>query len=327
MEILLEKFNQLKNFLEQETPRSVLLVIHPSPDADALGAVFSLEAFLKKAFHCQTRIFSVDPAPQNLEKVFPFHSSMTELPKNLNVFDCIFFIDRGDVFYKLGFDKKIKADQFRGKIINLDHHPHTFIPSALNILDIQASATCEIVFRWLDFYQFSFGSLIAQYLLSGIYADTGGFRHNNTTPACLEISAQLIKKGASIAKANREIFAQKSLGTLKLWAIALERAKINPRTGMVVSFITKEDLKTCGVEQGQISSISEILNTISESRFSLVLSEKDSGKIKASLRSEEYKGVDVSAIARQFKGGGHKLASGFEIQGKLTQIGDSWIIQ
>lgn len=327
MEILLEKFYQLKNFLEKETLQSPLLIIHPSPDADALGTAFALSHFLQEKFSCAPVIFSPDPVPQNLQKLFPVSQILFTPPTDLKKYDHLFFLDRGDVFYKLGFDKKIKADGFLGKIINIDHHPHTFIPGAINLLDIQASATCEIIFRFFNFFNFPIDSQTAQYLLNGIYADTGGFRHNNTTPACLEISATLLKKGASIVKSNREIFAQKSLGTLKLWAIALERAKINPKTGMVVSFITKEDLKNCGVQEGQVSSISEILNTIAESRFSLVLSEKDSGKIKASLRSEEYKGVDVSAIARQFKGGGHKLASGFEIQGKLTQIGDSWIIQ
>ncbi len=96
---------------------------------------------------------------------------------------------------------------------------------------------------------------------------------------------------------------------------------------MAVSFITKEDLKRCGATPHDLDGISEILNTISDSRFALVLSERAQDKIKASLRSEEYKQVDVSAIARQFMGGGHKLASGFEIKGRLRQVGDSWIIE
>lgn len=328
MEILLKKFYEFKNLLENKDFKKALFVVHPSPDADALGSAFALEKFLQNYFsNCQITIFSPDEASQNLQKLFPITRITHQISSDLKKFDSLFFLDRGDVFYKLGFDKKIKTEQFSGNIINIDHHPHTFIPEVLNLIDIQASATCEIIFRLFDFFNFNIDNQTAQYLLNGIYADTGGFRHNNTSPACLEISARLLKKGASIMKSNREIFAQKSLGTLKLWAIALERARINPKTGMVVSFITKEDLKNCGVQESQISSISEILNTISESRFSLVLSEKESGKIKASLRSEEYKGVDVSAIARQFKGGGHKLASGFEIQGRLTQIGDSWIIQ
>jgi len=96
---------------------------------------------------------------------------------------------------------------------------------------------------------------------------------------------------------------------------------------MAVSFITKEDLDRAGASTEDISGISEILNTISDSKFSLVLSEHEQNKVKASLRSDEHKKVDVSRIARKFKGGGHKLSSGFEIKGRLRQVGDSWIIE
>jgi bifunctional oligoribonuclease and PAP phosphatase NrnA len=61
-------------------------------------------------------------------------------------------------------------------------------------------------------------------------------------------------------------------------------------------------------------------------KFSLVLSERDKGIIKGSLRSEEYKGVDVSQIAHLFGGGGHKLASGFEVKGKIIETPTGWEI-
>jgi nanoRNase/pAp phosphatase (c-di-AMP/oligoRNAs hydrolase) len=33
----------------------------------------------------------------------------------------------------------------------------------------------------------------------------------------------------------------------------------------------------------------------------------------------EHHGIDVSLIAHQFGGGGHKLASGFEVPGKIIE--------
>jgi nanoRNase/pAp phosphatase (c-di-AMP/oligoRNAs hydrolase) len=44
------------------------------------------------------------------------------------------------------------------------------------------------------------------------------------------------------------------------------------------------------------------------------------------LRSEEYKGVDVSEIAHKFGGGGHKLASGFEVKGNIVETENGWEI-
>jgi len=62
-----------------------------------------------------------------------------------------------------------------------------------------------------------------------------------------------------------------------------------------------------------------IINTISDSKFSLLLTEYQDQKIRGSLRSEEYKGVDVSKIAQALGGGGHKLASGFELKGSIKE--------
>ncbi len=323
-EILAEKFEELAESTKEA--KNILLVIHPAPDADALGSVFAFENFIAgQSPQKDIDIFCVDKPKGNLGALFPIEkiSDQYEIEK----YDTLIFLDRGDVFYKLGFDKEIERLPSPPKIVNLDHHQHTFIAGALNVIDTTASATCEIIYRLFEYFEKEINPAVAQYLLNGIYGDTGGFKHNNTTAITLEICADLMKKGASLSKPNRELFSKKSLNTLKLWAVAMDRARINPKTGMVVSFITKEDLERCKAGTEDISRISEILNTIADSNFSLVLSEQKKNRIKASLRSEEYKGVDVSKIARRFKGGGHKLSSGFEIKGNLKQVGDSWIIE
>jgi phosphoesterase RecJ-like protein len=322
-ELLAEDFQLLQNTLRKIS--NPLLIIHPKPDADALGSVFSLSYYLKKIYAQHPTIFSIDNPTENLRFLFPKNQVVNSF--EIERHDALIFLDRGDIFYKLKFDEQLKKATRKPLLINIDHHPHTSLPGALNIIDTTASATCEIIFRYFDTINFQYDGPIAQYLINGIYADTGGFRHNNTSARSLEISSRLMRKGASITHVNRCLFANKSINTLKLWGIALDRAKINPETGMVVSFITKNDLETCNATSDDISGISEILNTIADSKFSLVLSERETNKIKASLRSDEYKGIDVSKIARQFHGGGHKLASGFEIKGSLRQVGKSWIIE
>ncbi len=90
--------------------------------------------------------------------------------------------------------------------------------------------------------------------------------------------------------------------------------------------LTKKDLDECDATTDDISQVASILNTVPGTKFSLVLSERGDGKIKGSLRSEEYKGTDVSEIAHLFGGGGHKLASGFEIRGKIVEKENGWEI-
>ncbi len=316
-------FKELEKIIA--THNDFLLVVHPSPDADALGSSFSLQEYLLNQKK-QVTIYSVDMPSEDLKPLFPFKHITTDL--DLLNKEIIIFLDRGDVYYKFNFAEKIShLPNPPKKIINIDHHPRTEIDIALNIRSTEAAATSEIIYAFFKQINFSFDQKVAQYLLNGIYADTGGFKHNNTSPEVLEIAGELMRHGASITKINRALFANKTISALKLWGIALDRVQINKKTGMAVSFITKKDLEKCNASIKDLDGLSEILNTISEAKFSLMLTEREENKVKASLRSEEYKKIDVSKIARLFKGGGHKLASGFEIEGKLKQTKDGWIVE
>ena len=57
----------------------------------------------------------------------------------------------------------------------------------------------------------------------------------------------------------------------------------------------------------------------------MLLKERD-GEVRGSLRSDLYKGVDVSEVARAFGGGGHTLAAGFKFKGKIEQTKNGWKI-
>lgn len=320
-----EEFKKLDSIIKNA--KSILLTIHPRPDADALGSAFALRSYLEQKFpNLNIKIYTTDQPGKQLAQLFKEYKVVNEF--SYNDFDSFIFLDRGSIFYELGFDKKLLKKQFLNKIANIDHHNKgALIPDALNIVDSKSSATCEIIYDFFKSIEFKLDFKTAQYLLNGIFADTGGFRHSNTSPKTLEVASHLMRNGASITKVNRVLFANKSLDTLKLWGIALERAQLNKKTGMAVSFITKEDLEKCNATIHDLGGISEMLNTISGSKFSLVLSERPNNKVKASLRSDEHKKIDVSEIARKFKGGGHKLSSGFEIDGKLKKIDGAWVIE
>lgn len=318
-----EKFIKLQAKLSRS--QKVLLFAHLNPDVDSLGSVFAMNDYLKNGLKKETRMVSIDKLDGLSSKLFP--ENQLKKDYNLKKYDTVVVLDREDTFYKLKLDQEIEEKKLNIQIINVDHHPKEPISKAFNLVNPEASATCEIIYDFFKKINYQFSPEVAQYLLNGIFTDTGGFRHNNTTAKTLEIVSELMKKGGSVRKINQLVFENKSLNTLKLWSIALGRAELYKKTGMVVSFLTKEDLDKCGASKSDASGIAEILNTISGSKFSLILYESKPGLIKASLRSDEHKGVDVSEIAKKFKGGGHKLASGFEIKGKLKEIDGEWMIE
>ncbi len=318
-----EKFIELEKKLLKS--QRVLLVVHFNPDTDAFSSAFSLDYYLRNELKKETTILSVDPIDKLSAKLFP--KKQVRNTYKLANYNTVMILDREDSYYKLKIDEEIIAKNLKIEIINIDHHPKPPIKEALNLVNIDASATCEIIYNFFKQINYQLSPKPAQYLLNGIFTDTGGFRHNNTSAETLEIVSDLMKKGASIRKINQLVFENKSLNTLKLWSIAFSRAELREKTGMVVSFLTKEDLDKCDASKSDASGIAEVLNTISGSKFSLVLYESKPNVIKASLRSDEHKGIDVSAIAKGFGGGGHKLASGFELHGNLKEINKKWVIE
>jgi phosphoesterase RecJ-like protein len=93
---------------------------------------------------------------------------------------------------------------------------------------------------------------------------------------------------------------------------------------MIVSALTREDIEECQPTMDDTKHVAALLNTVPGTKFALLFAQLEENLVKGSLRSEEFKGVDVSAIARQFNGGGHRLASGFEIRGTIQETEFGW---
>jgi bifunctional oligoribonuclease and PAP phosphatase NrnA len=311
-----KEFTQIKNELEKA--KNILLVAHQRPDGDTIGSVFVLEEFLKKELGKKTDVACLDPFPLYLQDIFVGKNFVDSSKIDLSQYDLLIGCDA----VERGFEKIVGEKIKNQKIILIDHHPHLsmkkLVPDIV-VSDENYSAVCEILYDFFDFHRIEITGTMATFLLTGILGDTGVFQHANTTPRVMEITADLMRRGAPLSKIIQLSFKSRKLETLKLWGRALERAEMNDKTGFIMSYITKKDLDELGATSEDISSVAEILNTVSEAKFSLVLAEREENKIKGSLRSEWYKNVDVSEIARGFRGGGHRLASGFEIIGKLVK--------
>jgi phosphoesterase RecJ-like protein len=134
-----------------------------------------------------------------------------------------------------------------------------------------------------------------------------------------------MKKGARIDRIADYFFGKSEISKLRAWALALENARFDKEKKMVYSIVTEDELKTVGAEPEDLEGVASVLTTIPEAGYSLVLKQRGA-EIKGSLRSEPHKGVDVSAIARSFGGGGHKLAAGFKLKGKIEKTQEGWRI-
>ncbi len=99
----------------------------------------------------------------------------------------------------------------------------------------------------------------------------------------------------------------------------MENSYYDEKNKIIYSAMTEKDLAEFqSLPGGAFEGFAETLNTMPEAKFAMFL-RQDGGIIKGSLRSDSFKDIDVSKIAHIFGGGGHKLASGFSVAGKLVK--------
>jgi phosphoesterase RecJ-like protein len=312
------EFNTLSYVIQNS--KKVLLFAHSGPDGDTSGSVLAFKEHLE-SLGKHADIACVDPLPQFLEMLT---DQVFQVPEHLDLknYDAAIGCDS----VERGFQSIIPELSEKTVTVIIDHHPDITTVADVVIIDPKKSSACEIIYEYLLFQNAHISKNIATYLMIGILSDTGNFQHANTSSRVMEISSDLMKKGASVSKIIEATFANKKLSTLKLWGRAFEKAKINPKNGLIITVLTQKDIEDCHASTDDIGQVASILNTVPGTKFSLVLSERENDVIKGSLRSEQYKGVDVSEIAHHFGGGGHKLASGFEIRGKIVETETGWEI-
>ena len=305
--------------LVQQSQR-IILTSHEYTDGDDLGSVLALAS----VFEGQGKTvwsMALGGVPENL-LFLPGHSDVHDrLPEDFADYDLLVTLGCG-VLSRTGF---AELEPWSKPILNIDHHHDTQMFGTVNVWDETRAANCELVYVMLKDWRVEIDKAVALSLLTGIFTDTGGFRHANVTASTLEIAADLLRRGARLDLISRFITSQKDLPKLRVWSMALEHARFDEKHRVVYTVVTAEDLEKAGAREEDLEGVVELLNTIPEAKFSMLLKQRGS-EVKGSLRSEPYKGVDVSEIARSFGGGGHKLAAGFKFKGSIEKTESGWRI-
>ena len=314
-----QEFNTL-NYVIQESDQ-ILLWAHNHPDGDSVGSVLALKEYAV-SLGKKVDLGCNDPLPEYLSFLTEKETLLSPEEINFSKYKLIIACDSADRGFNL-VREKFNDNQV---IAILDHHLNHKTFGDINIIEPHASSVCELVYDFFVFNKLTITKRIANTILTGIIFDTGKFQHSNTSAKVMELSSELIKKGAHLKRIVSSLFENKNISALKIWGRTFEKAKINSENGMIVSVLSKKDIEECQASTEDISQLSSILNTVPNTKFAMILSEREGGKIKGSLRSEEYKDIDVAKIASQFGGGGHKLAAGFELEGRIVETKDSWEI-
>ncbi len=305
-----KEFEQAKSLIDSSS--RILLTMHERMDGDDGGALLAMGEHLEKMGKNITYVIKggVPPYLNFLPGAEKIQDSL--ISKN---FDLIITYGCSDL-ERTGLSLILNTNCL---ILNIDHHPDNSNFGHINIVDHKKSSVAEIVYDFFVFNNWQINKDIATCLLTGIITDTGSFMHANTQSSTLKAAAQLMRKGARANKIVRQTYQNKSPQILKAWGKAIKNSYYDSTHKIIYSVMTENDLaEFTALPHAAFEGFVETLNTVPEAKLAMFLRQEDD-IIKGSLRSDIFNNIDVSKIAKIFGGGGHKLAAGFSVAGKLMR--------
>lgn len=305
-------FNLLNSALNNA--QNVLFLTHHEPDGDALGSLAGFKYAMDNS-GISADIFYTGKISRDLRQL-PFFSDCYAPNDIKDQYDLIIGLDYGDIG-RIGRPENILLENKENIFATVDHHFLGTHFGFLKIVDANAASTSQMVYRFLIQSNISIDARMASSLLTGILTDTYSFTNPNTTSEVMEISADLLKRGAMVPKVASLNFAKKNTISRKIWGMALERAKYFDAIGLAFSSLSFGDFPQ-GYNLTDLSGVSNMLLSTFGAKVSLLISEFEPGYLDGSLRADVKSGIDVSSIAKQLGGGGHKLAAGFRRKGKIA---------
>jgi bifunctional oligoribonuclease and PAP phosphatase NrnA len=286
-----------------------LLTTHENPDGDALGSLLAVHRILEALGKDSVMFLAAKEFPLPVEYRFlPLEEVFHEPPADIN--------DRVVIFLDCGNIDRMPVDFLRTdghKVINIDHHHDNTRFGTINLVDVGASCTAEIVYELAGVLGVELTSEMANALYVALVTDTGKFMYENTDERSHRMAAGLIEAGVQVNEVYRRLYEHAPIEKLRLLARALDRIEVKDDGRLAVTYISSEDYATTGAGEALTEGIIDHLRTIDGTVVAAVVRDQpENGRAarKVSMRSTDGR-VDVSAIARAHGGGGHLRAAGF----------------
>lgn len=301
--------SEFKNKIENAI--SIAILGHIRPDGDCVGSCLGLYNYIIDNYENKV----VDVFLEPIVDKFKFISGSDKIKH-----------EPVDKIYDLAVSLDCSDRDRHGDFINifpnakdticLDHHKSNLGFGNYFYCDSEASSTCEVLFRHLDYDKIGIECAKAIYL--GIVHDTGVFKYQATSCETMKIAGELLNKGVNSQQIIDDTFYKVSYKQNKITGEALLNAKLFYEGKVICSCITTDIFEKYEATKSDTDGIIDKLRVTDGVEVAIFIYQLDDNKYKFSLRSVSY--VDVSKIAVSYGGGGHMRAAGFEASGDYEEI-------
>ncbi|MFH1233683.1 MAG: DHH family phosphoesterase [Patescibacteria group bacterium] len=199
---------------------------------------------------------------------------------------------------------------YQAPIINIDHKSTNESFGQINLIELTAVSTSEILFSLFEsFSRDLIDEDIATCLLTGIIAETKSFKTPNITPHALLTASQLISMGARREEIVNQLYRSRSLNVLKLWGRVLARLSSTLDNKLVWSTLSYSDFTKTGCEEKDlVDVIDELIINIPQAKIIVIIYEQPIAGAESQTNILVYsiKNIDSLDLLKEFKPSGAK---------------------
>jgi phosphoesterase RecJ-like protein len=291
--------------------RRIAIASHTSPDSDAIGSMAGLGIALS-GIDKQVALLCADPVPENLRFIPASDWIANSVPSDFEI-DLLIVLDCSDG-ERLGEGlQPLLEGSF--PVINIDHHVTNQNFGTINLIYEDCPATAEALLVLLDALSISLTTDVATCLMAGLVGDTRGFAVEAVGPATFQAAARLQAAGIDLPGIVSAVLYWRTVDTLRLWGVGLDDLHFDD--GILWTALRADRMRELNLSNVGRPELSSLLITAQEANIAAVFTEKQDGKVDISFRAKP--GFDVSEVAAELGGGGHRLAAGCLVDGPLDE--------
>jgi len=297
-----------KIFDKIEESNYILLLTHKNPDPDTIGSALALGNYLS-SIRKKYKVFNIskNAVPRKLEFLKGCNKIVEQLPKSYDL--VIYFDCSDDKMVGIEIDKDIYS-------ISIDHHKTANKQNHLGIVDSLSASTGEMVFDFFEINNIKITKDIASALYVSIYSDSVGFTTPRVNAKTFEKIGKLVQSGIDPSFIARQLNQQDSLAKYRALPKVLDSLELHFEGNLATIYCEELWLEQSGAELNELDFISNYVLNISIVKV-VAYFRKVNNKIRVSLRGKGN--IDLTKIAINFNGGGHKNASGFNLEAQNIQ--------
>lgn len=280
---------------------NIVVFRHQRPDGDAFGSQLGLAFWIKDSFPNKTVHF-VGTNSLTFGRAFREMEEVEDEFFNQKFLAII--CDTGNT-ERIDDERWKKADYS----IKFDHHPNIEPYANLNIVANEIASCAELIADFIFFAgkKYPMSKLSAMYLFNGITTDSGRFLFSSVNEKTHRIAAKLIETGIVPAYDCFQKLYEKDVESLVFQKHVLNNMTFTDR-GVAYYVLSKEDLKELNIDNERGKEHLSLMSNIKGIEIWFCVTEiEEKNEWRVSIRSKK---IDISGVASNYRGGGHKQASG-----------------